>query len=142
MPFCHKNIKKKCCRGNSQLGHFFARIIDYVLVDSFWGCPGFIDNPTSSTTMAKRDIHYHRHDYQRLQHSLADIIFSMVTIIANLECNCSFKNRNKSTNWYKGQCSRIWLPKNWQSNKQEFAASPEQHWKFLITWTYCLGHLR
>ena len=76
MTFCHKNIKKNC-RGNLQIGHFFARIIDYALVDSFWGCPSFIDNPTSSATLAERDIHYHRHDYQRLQHSLADIIFSM-----------------------------------------------------------------
>ena len=37
---------------------FVAKIYDYALIDSFWGFPGFIDSPTSYTTLVQSLKYY------------------------------------------------------------------------------------
>ena len=51
MTFCHKNQKLHFVAETRNYGIFVARINYYVLIDSFWGCAGFIDSPTSSATL-------------------------------------------------------------------------------------------
>ena len=51
MTFCHKNKKLHFVAETRGYGIFVARIYYNVLIDSFWGCAGFIDSPTSSATL-------------------------------------------------------------------------------------------
>ena len=38
---------------------FVAKIYDYLLIDSFWGFPGFIDSPASYATLVLSVAHFY-----------------------------------------------------------------------------------